>query len=352
MTFPYRRTPEAATVPGRVLMLDVDTTRVRLHLSIQRAWNGSLGIIRGVHENGELIEDHIREELDAQGHPRDAGRRIFGDHAMRRDVWTLAKHLALYPDTIAATGNGNLLANPHFVAWQDGRLYHLAGEPVSTRRYTCLVARGHRVSIEPLTTDCDFATYGQHIVRGGEPVTREQLVAMAADGEFYDLRQLLLFPRLSRGPERWIDPGVDSIDVAAALRGEPLTIDVAAFSEREVRAALAAKGYSDFQLRGGFLTYIPRPGIYPHHLVGIRRDGSLFAVLVAGLSNRAGVTLSDAAEIMAGLGARDALIIDNGRDVMLWHHGSYALEGRSRLRSILLCRAPDGAGVHLTRLAV
>jgi len=339
--FTLRRTPETAGRPGRILVLEINPARTRPHLSVQPDCNLGRGIIRGLRENGRLIEDHTVDPY---------GRRRCGDDAMRAGIWTVERHQAAHSDVVAVTGNGNLLANPHFIAWQDGVLYHLAGEPLARRHYTCLVARGGDVSIEPFTTDCRFATFGQQIVRDGNPISREDLIAKVLAGEFYDLRHLFLFPRMHIAGDRWIDPGLDSLDVAAALRGEPVTTDVSDFDEALLRQALALKGYEQYDLRSGRLTWLPQPGIYPHHLVGIRSDGTMLAVLIDGLSNRVGVSIPEAAGLMIGLGARDALILDNGRDVMLRHCGRAVLEGRPRMLSVLLFRSPSGDAGRLISL--
>lgn len=374
----FHRAPEAADAPVQAAWLEMDPRRIRPALSVQEAWNGSLGLIRGVRENGVTIEDHIREELDERGRVRDAGRRIFGAEEMRRDVWTVERHLAEFAarrpgERVAAwMGNGNLLANPHFAGYQDGTLYCLAGEPAhfAARSYTSLVARAGGVSIETLryrapgrvlsekgadiTAEIRCATFGQQIVRGGEPLGGEELLRKASAGEFFDLRHVFLFPRIGRGRERWVDAGLAAFRDGSggllraaledALNGRPVKADVREFDTEEVAHALAAKGYTpsrrparpgEYSLAGGALRFVPLPGIYPHSMVGIRADGTLLAVAASGLSNRAGLTLESAAELMRRLGARDAILLDNGGDVTL-ACGAAVARGRGRLRSLLL----------------
>jgi exopolysaccharide biosynthesis protein len=87
-------------------------------------------------------------------------------------------------------------------------------------------------------------------------------------------------------------------------------------------------------------------GIYPHNMVGISEDGKLLSVVTRGLSNRVGLTIRGAASLMAQLGARDALLLDNGADVMMSFDGATRLGSRdaeqSRLRSILIyCNRAD-----------
>lgn len=374
----FHRAPEAAGARVRAAWLVMDPRRIRPALSVQAAWNGCLGLIRGLRDNGCAVEDHIREELDASGRVRDAGRRIFGAEEMRRDVWTIGRHLDEFAarrpgERVAAwMGNGNLLANPHFAAFEDGTVYCLAGEErhFESRGYTSLVARAGCVSIETLryrapgrvlsvagtdiTGEVCCATYGQQIVRDGRPLGREELLRKTAAGEFFDLRHVFLFPRVERGRERWLDAGLAAFRddagnllpaaVEEALRGRPVEADVRQFGEDEVRRALAAKGYTpsgkparpgEYALRGGVLRFVPLPGIYPHSMAGIREDGMLLAAVVTGFSNRAGLTLESAAQLMRRLGARDAIILDNGGDVALFA-GKPLAQGRDRLRSLLL----------------
>jgi hypothetical protein len=59
---------------------------------------------------------------------------------MRQGLRTVAQHRkwleTWWPgeQTIAVVGNGNLFANPYFVAYCEDHLYHLADEPVFQRK--------------------------------------------------------------------------------------------------------------------------------------------------------------------------------------------------------------------------
>jgi hypothetical protein len=337
----------------RAFVLEMDPSRFRPSLSVQASWNGGFGIIRGARACGRLLEDHVLHR----------GRRVSGARLIRRGVWSVARHrevwMRAHPGSrIAAwVGNGNLLANPHFVASTGNVLYALAGEPLETRSYTCLVVRPHAVSIETLHGDqfpphVECATFGQQVVKGGAPLDREGLIAKAAAGEFADLRHLFLFPRLPLGEERWIDAGLAAMynesgrqnpaAVEAALRGSAIEVDVTQFPECALRHALAVKGYRDFELRDGVLRFVLRPGIYPHNMIGIREDGTVISVAVQGLSNRVGVTVAEAAGIMQELGAADALLLDNGADVAMARGGELIVGGRERLRSVLFFHGGPG----------
>jgi hypothetical protein len=58
------------------------------------------------------------------------------------------------------------------------------------------------------------------------------------------------------------------------------------------------------------------PSIYPHHLIGISDNKSLVNVSIGGLSGRTGVTIEGAQEFCENIGLKDAIIFDNGFDVV------------------------------------
>jgi hypothetical protein len=380
-SFPFRAIKSCLHEPVQLYVIEFNPEKVQPIISVQPNWNGSLGIIRGVMEEEYLVEDHITEELNEVGRLVDAGLRIFGADAMRRQEWTVQEHLERYhidhPNEriLAWTGNGNLLSNPYFVGWANGQLFHLRGENrrFATMRYSCLVVsragRKCRVSIETLDLSkslpdgLECFTVGQQLVQRGKPIDTDGLVRLANEGQFYDLRHLFLFGRMPRGDKRWIDAGlaafwdngqINTTTLKRAIRGEPVTVDVSQFSELEVRQAMSEKDYVEvpepktpgqFSLNGNFMTVILLEGLYPHNMIGIREDGTLFSAVLRGLSNRAGVTIRGAAQLMRSLGAVDALLIDNGGDVMLSFDREMVFgsaEGeRNRLRSILLFRYQD-----------
>lgn len=423
MGFPFKRIralrdsekPDEQT--GQVLVLECDPEYVTPAVSVQPHWHNSLGIVRGVKENGALVEDHIREILDKSGTPIDVGEtvgRLVGADKMRRQVWSVQDHREAYenahPDeeVVAWVGNGNLLSNPHFLALAASEkglvLYHLRNEArrFATRRYTCLVVRKDgfkpRVSIETLTLErrgdrivvysakkqniteeIKYATFGQQLVRKGKPITAEALVDMAKEGQFYDLRHLFLFGRLRQGEERekrWMDAGLAAFwgnnsrlnksIIGKALRATleinrepiPVSVDVSQFDPEDVCCAMDDKSYDkvenslskpgQYGLKDGVLKVIFREGLYPHHMIGIR-NGKILSVVLRGLSNRLGVTIRGAAELMEQLSVDDALLIDNGGDVMM-SFGSEVVLGsaggeRNRLRSMVLYRKKKGISV-------
>jgi hypothetical protein len=336
--------------------------------------------------------------------------RIVGPSRIRSNVWTADDHLKTYRTArpthtvVGWVGNGNLLCNPHFVAFDGSgdrpRLFHLATEARHFGRqgriYTCLVVRRHagprRVAIESLrfdyvdgspevytaagqrvTDEIEYATYGQQLVKEGRAVDDQRLIEMVQRGEFYDLRHVFLMGRIALGDDRWIDAGLsglrdiaderlDTVAIKRALRGEVVFADVGQFSDAQVRDAMCAKGYrnvpepedpGDFSVHDGTLAVIFRQGIYPHNLIGIRHDGRLISVAIEGLSNRVGVTIRGAAEIMKELGAQDAIMLDNGGDVMMSVENATVTDDRvTRLRSMLLFRAQHDHIVEDTDLVL
>ena len=146
-----------------------------------------------------------------------AGVTATDQHQMRQAIKTDQELLAdwqtanpnLHP--ILLTGNGNLLANPGFVAWQNGVLYHLGQEPVFQRQYAGLVAcqegtvnieevsffeeRGRagvlyldnrNGGLEDITERTRFVTTGQPLIRHGQAISLAHIAHL-----FYDMRHLV-----------------------------------------------------------------------------------------------------------------------------------------------------------------
>jgi Phosphodiester glycosidase len=144
------------------------------------------------------------------------GKRLNDQHEMRRGiVKTTAEHLAglaarhQSEEIRCFVGNGNLLANYGFVAWQAGKLYHLESEPVFKQPYSSIVgwndgcptvedvwfaSENGRVvvlrrvdsTVEDITNTIEFATSGQPLVRMGLPIPLEQIAE-----KWYDTRHLI-----------------------------------------------------------------------------------------------------------------------------------------------------------------
>jgi len=398
MLFPFKwvRETKWRCESGQVIVLEMNPQHVRPAVSVQPEWNGCKGIIRGVKETGFLVEDFINQEIK-YGKLTDTRRRIVGAEEMRKQVWTIDQHKAAFAgahldqNILGWVGNGNLLSNPHFVGVAEGTVYHLESETANfpSRTYSSLVVRRtnkNSVAIESIrykstpngtriltaedkdiTEEVEYAIFGQQLVQSGQPIDTAKLKAMAAAEQFYDLRHLFLFGRMQMGNTRWLDTGLvafwedshlNTTALKAAIDGEPVTVDVRQFDAGAIRSAMDCKGYDEvtepsrpgqFSLRNGNMRLILLAGIYPHNMIGIREDGFMISVVVRGLSNRLGVSIFGAAEIMCGLGAKDALLLDNGGDVMM-EFGDVQILGsaekkRNRLKSVLfftgLTQLPD-----------
>jgi len=398
MLFPFKWVRESKwrSEPLQVIVLEMNPQHVRPAVSVQPEWNGCKGIIRGVKETGFLVEDFISEEIQ-DGKPVDIRRQIVGADEMRKQVWTIDQHKAAFARThfdqkiLGWVGNGNLLSNPHFVGFVEGTLFHLSSEAAHfpSRTYSSLIVRRtdrNRVAIESIrykpsqngtrlfttegkdiTEEVEYTTFGQQLVQSGRPIDTSKLKEMAVAQQFYDLRHLFLFGRMQMGNKRWLDAGLaafweeshlNTTALEVAIDGEPVTVDVRQFDAGAVRTAMDGKGYDEiaepkrpgqFSLRDGNLRFVLLDGIYPHNMIGIREDGFVISVVLRGLSNRLGVSIRGAAEIMCSLGAKDALLLDNGGDVMM-EFGDVQILGsaegeRNRLRSVLfftgLIELPD-----------
>lgn len=101
-------------------------------------------------------------------------------------------------------------------------------------------------------------------------------------------------------------------------------------------------------------------GLFPHNMIGIAEDSNVISVLVTGWSNTAGLMLDKADRLFTdvkdkyGIAIKDAILLDNGGDVMMEYHGkmvadSFMSPPRDRLRAVILFVALPGekAGIRL-----
>jgi hypothetical protein len=58
------------------------------------------------------------------------------------------------------------------------------------------------------------------------------------------------------------------------------------------------------------------PAIYPHHIVGVTSEGQVVNISICGLSGRSGITIDRAKELAIAAKLCDALVFDNGNDVV------------------------------------
>lgn len=319
-------------------------------------------------------------------------------------------------EIIGEQGCGDLTMNLWNVGYMNSRLsggprlIYLQSEPITERRYTCLVKWKDRpdkpytietvrfnpfeFAINPASPDVvlafrkdvggrileygaadriEFAVYGQQVIANGRRVPLKQNVL-----EFSDLRHVFLLPNLN--PERIMydgDPGIprfiygrEQYDPVwfgeaqllndrnlrrAALLG-PIELSRLhlgmGVSMAHVRAAMegqypkadrgvysAADRYEEETthlrpLRQGEWRFVPedsnlveiylKPNTFAYTMIGLNRAGEILCLACNGAPGQLGFrrrwrpygnTVKRAAERLLGLGARNALLIDEGADV-------------------------------------
>jgi len=224
-------------------------------------------------------------------------------------------------------GNRNLGNNSWFVAWHRNkkpRCFHLKGEPIEERSYTCITwwqegglsietvrFKPERGDYRPyrlldgkdLADEIIWCTYGQQILRAGKPVDIEEII-----DQFYDIRHVLYFPTTFEEQEQ---------ELRGIYEGYPDS-----FRENVLK-----------EWRSG------RPrSRYLHNVVGLAPDKVI-------ILQRHG-TIEEFAQWLLELGAEDGLILDNGGSVFTWAWWPFRDDvetsgGKIRRTGHLLFNAPD-----------
>lgn len=83
------------------------------------------------------------------------------------------------------------------------------------------------------------------------------------------------------------------------------------------------------------------PAVYPHHIVGILKDGTVVNISICGQSGRSGITIDSAKDLCAEADMTDALIFDNGNDVFARIKGGDIISHKENVRKTRLT-----AGLH------
>jgi len=359
---------------------------IKDHCLLKRTPGNSSEIIVGVFEcspDKVEIELSIQEELNLKEIIDRSGdlpgiQGVTDPDKIRGAIITIEEHiLKTYLKTklepIFVSGNGNLLQNNHFVAVK-GKLYRHQKELFLDRKYSCLVKRDCGITIEELSFDqlyqknfpCKYtkqfgklkwATFGQRLVKEGEPVITEKRKPSPAE-QFYDKRHVYalaqlqcadsdrsdeqlyfgnhrlqdsdFFYKAANGPVI-LKPEFKVINATWSFDSEDLAtfLGLPSPNEQKVRDmvcdALDKAGYQETNLsveKGEFMILSGnrfkiqlREGIYPHHIIGLKPGNRLMDITVIGESRRAGLTLQSAAELCKKLGLTDAILLDNGKDV-------------------------------------
>jgi hypothetical protein len=98
-----------------------------------------------------------------------------------------------------------------------------------------------------------------------------------------------------------------------------LARDFRAFGYEEKNNQDEVTKAGDFSMDGNFVFFYLKPAIYPHHIIGLKNDGRdnfLYDISITGKSGRSGISIANAKNLCEKIGMNDALIIDNGFDVI------------------------------------
>lgn len=114
------------------------------------------------------------------------------------------------------------------------------------------------------------------------------------------------------------------------------------YVRRPSRGQVKARGDFFIDRRRRELVVRLLPAIYPHHIVGVSRNGLLINISICGQSGRSGITIEDAKALCLAAGMTDALVFDNGNDVfarleskhIISHHRN---DRQTRLTAALHC---------------
>ncbi|MEK6284191.1 MAG: hypothetical protein AABO57_00455 [Acidobacteriota bacterium] len=284
-----------------------------------------------------------------------------------------------YPNAeiLSVAGFGDLtmnLWNTGFVnnpLTEEPRLLHLWDEPISSRIYTCLVKwnqGGYTISPvrfnrnltglnrrdpevvlidgKPVADQIEFAVFGQQVVRNGAVVDARQIVH-----QFSDIRHLLAIPNLnpkSNSPRYFFGAQrTDDVWLGEAQLLDDRNLRRAALSGSvELHRLYKGLGCSKQELESTLLQYganrsnepysILEPGewrwipeddnlveiylrrsIYPCTMFGVTQNGNLLSLAWEGKYNsEGGWTIEAAAKALTNHGAKDAILCDEGGDVM------------------------------------
>lgn len=352
--------PENVKVALRIL--EVDPSKVDIVVQVQEELNNDPGILR-----------------DGSDNQKD-------DRKIRNSTITYNDHISRFEDNDpqgrrvqAFVGNGNLLMNTNFVAWIKGELFHVKNEPIFSgeKPYSSLVVwKNKRVTVEELwfrqdsvrldipegkeiSNEILYTTYGQRLIDNGQFVSPFDI-----RDQYYDIRHLILFPFFEEEKDYF---GLNQLESSTskreqALKKLPVELELTD-SHEEMQEALAKKQYQEvkhpdkvkkegqYNISNNKIKIIFRSGLYPHNIICTTEDDRILSILVSGFSNTAGLILEKADRLFEDIGdrfgikVRDAILLDNGGDVMMNYKQrmvvkSFMSPPRDRLRSVILFVAP------------
>jgi hypothetical protein len=108
----------------------------------------------------------------------------------------------------------------------------------------------------------------------------------------------------------------DSLHRRLALDPDQVATDFieTGYQRRDSESEVQVPG--DFFVDKHFITVILLPAIYPHHIVGITKSNKVINISIMGRSGKSGITIQHAKDLCSEIELTDALIFDNGFDVV------------------------------------
>lgn len=325
--------------------------------------------------NGRLFANREEDEvvyIDEQG--REERKDIYYMNEIRKHLPTIVDYNQQFQSQnpsatlIATMPASNVLWNDWYVGWADGKLYYRYGEDYTKREYTSLIIwKNGKASIENIRFkksegEIRVISNGRDItdnvayLTSGQPVLQQGRIADIPEvaKKWDDLRHLLTFPTVNvdiegegKQSKRYFGLGYllkNKEVLENALRGKIVeipTTDLKNWLKRplnrdEIKNILRNSSYKKFEsyryeeasspkdiAPGEFYVASEdlvkmrfKRGLYPHTAIGVKDDGNLVILQIHGISREQGAMVEEVADYLRLLGAKDAIIICNGGDVV------------------------------------
>lgn len=128
-----------------------------------------------------------------------------------------------------------------------------------------------------------------------------------------------------------------------AFRFDPVELakdfEATDYVRREVRDEVTREGDFYVDLDRNEIAIKLLPAIYPHHIVGVTEEGKVINISICGLSGRSGITINKAKKLAVEAQLHDALIFDNGNDVVARIKGGHIIAHKKNDRQTRLTAA-------------
>jgi ADP-ribose pyrophosphatase YjhB (NUDIX family) len=338
--------------------------------------------------SGKLGFDRVSNNISLNGEPvpwPDV-RRVWAENSGNLHTMVSDAGLPANPQSVGIPTN-NVGLNFGYMVYQDGNMFHKAGETDQTSPHVWVVisqegqARLETIQFRvqgdkwvPQTTDGQDFPEVKAAFRG--PTLIQNGGVRIDPNEWEDLRHLFRLPvfnipAFSGEMLTWgFADGIGELFHDLGLRrhafeGEvvslslsPLTLNGVAPEERD--RVFSEWGYirrkSEGEVKEGGDYFVEEadnrvlikllPGYHPHTVVGQNRQGQLVAGAVLGETNKAGATLQGLAEDLKRRGFVNAVVVGNGKDAQIYGGGqSAAVAGAySTATALLRFFPPSKAG--------